>query len=667
MQTFNTSRNQSRMTAPALLSFSPDHRLRVLMAGHRRIMLTGAPGTGKTTLAADAARHLATEGIGCHYLGADPGQPGAGLPGALTLAIWEDGHWRVLALEALCTLDAGRFRLPLLMAAGRLASRIPHGHLLIDAPGVVRGNPGAELLPALAEASGAEAVVILAPQGADPPLLAEHRATGRTLLTLRSSPKARRPGPTVRARRRTGPWDDHLAQGEERVMDLEGIPVVGAPPPRHAAPAWTGRQIGLLDGHGQTLGMGEIVALNGQALRIRAPATGEAVAALVVRDARRGDDGLLGTAPPHRDIDQPLPAPVPAGRTRAADHCPTVSTGLLTASLVNGVFGDPLLHLRLRHRQRSLLFDLGETGRLSARIAHQVSDVFVSHAHFDHFGGFLRLLRSRIGDLPPCRIHGPPGIAARVAGLVDGILWDRAGQRAPRFRVAEFHGAEIRHFRITAGEGAPRPAGSESAADGILLREPGWRIRAIMLDHGTPVLAFAFEPEQQLRVRKERLADLGWPPGPWLGELKQRILAGQEDARISLPDGSSADAATLAELLLLAAPGQRLVYATDLGDTPENRARLADLARGAHTLFCEAPFLRREAEQAARTGHLTTRACGEIAAAAGVGQLIPFHFSRRHAGEAGSIYAEIRAAFPRTVVPPLFSGTPPRGTPGVRP
>ncbi|WP_431024977.1 hypothetical protein [Halomonas sp. H5] len=142
-----------------------------------------------------------------------------------------------------------------------------------------------------------------------------------------------------------------------------------------------------------------------------------------------------------------------------------------------------------------------------------------------------------------------------------------------------------------------------------------------------------------------------WSPGPWLGELKRRMLAGEGEAPILLPDGRTLPATRLAETLLLTLPGQRLVYATDLGDTAENRRRLTRLARGARVLFCEAPFLAREAEQAARTGHLTARACGEIAATARVEWLAPFHFSRRHAGDPRPLLTEVRGRFPRLLLP----------------
>ena len=60
-------------------------------------------------------------------------------------------------------------------------------------------------------------------------------------------------------------------------------------------------------------------------------------------------------------------------------------------------------------------------------------------------------------------------------------------------------------------------------------------------------------------------------------------------------------------------------------------------------------------KHAIRNGHLTTRACGEIATAARVGRLVSFHFSRRYAEHPDDIYAELRAACNRVVIPQAMS------------
>ena len=336
------------------------------------------------------------------------------------------------------------------------------------------------------------------------------------------------------------------------------------------------------------------------------------------------------------------------------DSCgpvPVVRIGPACATLVNGVCGDPLVHLQLTHRRRSLLFDLGDPGRLSARVAHQVSDVFISHTHADHIGGFLWFLRARIGDLPPCRFYGPPGLAGQIAGMVDGILWDRIEDRGPRFEIREWHIDHIRCFRVAAGEGAAQRLENMPLEEGVLWRDSDFLVRATQLDHRTPVLAYAWESALTLKVRRERLEQMSLKHGRWLQVLKEARAGGRLDEIITTPDGAEHTVAQLSEAILLVSGGQKLVYATDFADTADNRERLAKLAAGAHSLFCESSFMLEDEDQALRTGHLTTLACAEIANLAEVGQLIPFHFSRRYTCRLPDVYREIAGFFPRVQLP----------------
>jgi ribonuclease Z len=156
-------------------------------------------------------------------------------------------------------------------------------------------------------------------------------------------------------------------------------------------------------------------------------------------------------------------------------------------------------------------------------------------------------------------------------------------------------------------------------------------------------------------VRRERLGALGLTHGRWLQVLKEAVYAGRGDEVIATPDGREHRVEELATALLLVTPGQTLAYATDFADTPQNRQRLVALARGAHSLFCEASFMLEDADQAQRTFHLTTRACAEIANAAAVGQLLPFHFSRRYTRRLPEVYRELTAHSAKVVVPEIMT------------
>jgi ribonuclease BN (tRNA processing enzyme) len=622
----------------------------------RCVLLVGAPGVGKSTLAAQLAEALFKGGRSCACISADPGSPAFGVPGALCLGTWEDAGWTTVAMEALCTLDAGRFRLPLTDALRRLLGRVPPGTLLIDGPGVVRGVAGAELLLGITAAVPVETVLLLTRSPDSLPLAQELHASGAAVYALEADPAACRPGKRRRARARTRLWDAYLERAREQPIALNRVHLVGTPPPTGTSEAWVGRQVALLDSAQRTQALGEVMAIEDQRLIVRMPPIPSAEGLLLVRDAKRTGDKLLNSAAtelPGTSWYMPPPdllTPLDVGA--AGGPRPVLRVGSVTVALINGIFGDPLLHLRVQHQKRSLLFDLGEASRLPARIAHQVSEVLVSHAHFDHIAGFLWLLRSRIGLLKPCRIYGPPGLTENIQGLVNGIHWDRIGDRGPRFEVNELHGNQLRRFNVQAGYSVPKPLDDRSAEGGVVLAEPEFRLRAVTLDHGTPVLAYAFEPTSTLNIRKERLLELGLGIGPWLGELKRRIIAEEMEALIELPDGRRERVGWLADQLVIVGAGKRLVYATDLADTSANRKRLTALAAGAHTLFCEAMFLQKDKAQAASTGHLTARACGEIATAAAVERLVPFHFSRRYEDDPTPVYEEVRAACSRTLIPP---------------
>ena len=628
-----------------------------LPRGGCRLLLVGAAGNGKSYLAARLAGILAGRGHPVHCVGADPGTPAFGLPGTVGLAQWYEGEWRAGALRPLCSLDAARFRLPLIEAVRRLMPDGTDGYTLVDTPGVVRGAAGAELLDAFIKVARPHRVLVLVRNSGEPPLARELAALSTEPWVVEAAPAARRPGPAARRRYRTALWDAYLGQSEVGAVDLSTVAALGTPPPLDVPGAWTGRQVALMNG-ARLLAMGEVESMAGTVLRVKAPPFRGTVCQLLVRDARRGTDRLLGTASRFgSEVVRWAPPSDTAPNTEARALRPVVRAGSVVATLVNGVFGDPLLHLRLCHRRRSLLFDLGDSARLPARLVHQVTDVFISHAHADHIGGFIWFLRSRMGDFPACRFYGPPGLAGNIEGFLRGIHWDRIGDRGPRFEVAEVHGGWLHRYRLQAGYLDAVYQGREAVEEGVLLDEAEFRVRAETLDHGgTPVLAFAFEPAMQANVRKERLASSGLPSGSWLTALTSHAAAGQTDVLLTLPDGSRAPVHQLAEILLLTEPGRKITYATDLGDTPDNRARLASLALGAHVLFCEATFLPRHAEQAARTGHLTTAACAEIAAAAGAAHLVPFHFSARYEHEPRRVYEDMVGRYSRTVVPDLLGG-----------
>jgi ribonuclease BN (tRNA processing enzyme)/energy-coupling factor transporter ATP-binding protein EcfA2 len=646
--------------------------LAVHLAKYRRILLMGEMGVGKSTLALKLLSFLTSRTGRCLLLELDPGTPPFGIPGTVSLA--SEGVNRLIRQDyhALCTLDAARFRLPLILAARRLLSLTDKKSdknpiVLIDSPGVVRGVGGAEMLMALAEVLDVDIIVILYRENTPIPLADEFTALQVPVLCLPASPEARAFTRLEKLERRLKLWEQFLADSSEETFLLNQFNILGTPPPLEAPEAWKGRQAALLDAAGGTERMGEVLRLEDGALSLRMVSKGKTTKpiSLLIRDAGRNPRNprnLWNPANPGIPGDQMdwletikrvntrqtiRRYPVEITSTfisPKAGSAPVFSNlGSAWATLVGGVFGDPLVHVRLRRLKESLLFDLGDPVRLTARVAHQVSSVFLSHAHIDHINGLTWLLRSRFGPFGPCRIFGPLETISRIESFLDTITWDRIDDKGPLFEVYEIDGAYLRHTRLQPGR--KRIDFREvPICDGVILTENSFTIKAAICDHNIPSIAYALVFKQEIKVRKDRLAKANLSPGRWLATLKECIYADTPEVEIKLPDKRTAKAGELAKDLTIILPGKKLTYAADMADTPDNRKKVIELARSAHTFFCETAFTIEDKEKAEATQHLTTLAAMHIAREAGVKRLVPFHFSKRYERNSQSVYDEILSA-----------------------
>lgn len=323
--------------------------------------------------------------------------------------------------------------------------------------------------------------------------------------------------------------------------------------------------------------------------------------------------------------------------------------------LVNGRFGDPALYVRTLHGGGALLFDLGDLSALSARDLLRVGHVFVSHMHMDHFVGFDALLRVSVGRDKRIAMVGPEGFIAAVGHKLQAYSWDLVDRYDTDlvFDVTELLPAGCRCARFRFKTGFACEGRSRRSGDGAVAEEPGFAVRAEILEHHGASLGFALEEPAHVNVWRNRLCERGLPPGPWLQALKRAVAEGAPDDRtMALPEGGSAPLGALRDLVSVT-PGQKLAYVTDVGDTPGNRARIAALAHGADLLFIEASFAAEDRERAAERAHLTTEAAGEIARAAEAKRVEAFHFSPRYESGEERLLGEVRAAFEAGFPPPF--------------
>src|SRR5262249_18646966 len=260
---------------------------------------------------------------------------------------------------------------------------------------------------------------------------------------------------------------------------------------------------------------------------------------------------------------------------------------LLHPTLVNGRSGDPALYIETLFEKHAILFDLGDIAALPARKILRLEQVFVSHAHVDHFVGFDQLLRLHVGREKRIALFGPDGFVDRVAHKLHGFSWNLAESYACDLvvEVTEIDAAlaaRTVRFRLKRTFAAEE-LGRVRLADGIVHSEPTFRVATAVLDHGIPVLGFALEEAAHVNVWKTRLIERQLPVGPWLSALKRAVVEerpddfpivvagarGGEPPR-ELPLGALRDLVTVI-------PGQKFAYVTDVGDTAENRAKIVAL------------------------------------------------------------------------------------------
>ena len=325
-------------------------------------------------------------------------------------------------------------------------------------------------------------------------------------------------------------------------------------------------------------------------------------------------------------------------------------TWLIQPRLINEVFSDPGLLIDFRFGRRAILFDLGDLHALSSREILRVSHVFVSHTHMDHFAGFDRLLRLSLHRPATLHLIGPEGFIDRVCHKLAAYTWNLLDQGSAEFSIVavEFVADRLsRGCRFCAREAfEPRPFAPPELPAGTVLDEEAFRVRASVLDHGIPCLAFAFEEKLRVNVRKQGLDALGLPVGPWLNDAKRAVRRASADTTqvFVAPNRSVALGLLKAQALRIAA-GQRIAYVVDAAYHAANIGRIAALARHADQLFIETAFLEADAALAAERRHLTAAQAGAIARAAEVTRVTPFHFSPRYLDREDQLRRELELAF----------------------
>ena len=280
--------------------------------------------------------------------------------------------------------------------------------------------------------------------------------------------------------------------------------------------------------------------------------------------------------------------------------------------------------LLVRHGGERILVDCGEgTQRQLIRSAGlvELTDVFITHMHLDHWLGLPGLLKSL--DLRdrqrPLAVHGPPGLAEALTTTRKVI-----GRLSFALEVIELQPEDV-------------------------VRRGTLEIQPVNVRHRSLAYGYVFaEDERPGRFDAELATQLGVQFGPDFGRLQR---------------GETVNGVKPEQVIGKPREGRKLVIS---GDTSPCET-LAIAAHGADLLIHEATFGDDERERAAQSGHSTAAQAARIAADADVKLLALTHISARYAG--GELREEARAIFPDAELPRDFDSIeipfPERGAPAL--
>lgn len=259
------------------------------------------------------------------------------------------------------------------------------------------------------------------------------------------------------------------------------------------------------------------------------------------------------------------------------------------------------------------LLDCGEGCQMQLqrfRIGHsRIHHLFITHLHGDHFYGLPGLLTSWAlnGRSEALTIYSPEGLYP----MLDALL--QISRRPFPF--------PLRIISIPTDR-------SE-----CILQTNTLGVYTVPLHHHLPTAGFLFrERPRAVNIRKAAIAEYEIP--------YQAIAAIKAGADYLRPDGT---VIPHSDLIIEPPSARSYAYCTDTRYLP----KLAGQLKGVDLLYHEATFLHELVAQAEETLHSTAQEAAQLAAAAGVGQLILGHYSSRYPDEQGH-QEEAQRVFPAT-------------------
>ena len=300
-----------------------------------------------------------------------------------------------------------------------------------------------------------------------------------------------------------------------------------------------------------------------------------------------------------------------------------------------------------------LLFDCGDgcLNDLSISQIQSIDNLFFSHFHVDHVAGFDMFLRCNYcREGAPVQVWGPAEASATIHHRLRGVTWNLVAGSPGVFEVHEIEPGTIRTDRFLTCESFARPhAQGPENFEQTILDCADYRVDAMVLDHGTPSIAYVVREADRTNIATDELEQLGFRPGPWLRALKDPTI--NAGAEVSV-NGESYSIGRLRGQLLRTVPGESIAYLTDFRLAPDTEDDLVTMLHKCQVIVCENNFRNGDREPAERSFHMVSDDVAQLANRADAEKLVLFHLSDRYTRDEWlEQLQEVRSRFPNAVFP----------------
>ncbi|MCX8084057.1 MAG: ribonuclease Z [Calditerrivibrio sp.] len=294
---------------------------------------------------------------------------------------------------------------------------------------------------------------------------------------------------------------------------------------------------------------------------------------------------------------------------------------------VNSPFDDTAFFVRNIYKKDAILFDCGRLGELTNSEMLDVRDIFISHTHIDHFYGFDRILRSTLRSEKPIRFYGPPNFIKNVMGKLASYTWNLIKSYPLVLEAYELSPDGIKKALFSASDGF-NPVFYENVSNKELLSDR-FEFEYEFFDHKTISVGYRIKEPIHVNIKKGVLEEMGLKAGPWLTQLKDKLLKGEREGEIRI-DEKIFSIKFLEEKLVMYSEPQDITFITDIAPNYENFKRAIKFAEKSYILLIESMFMKSDIIHAIDKNHLTIPLAKEIFWQSGSKFVKFFHFAPKY-------------------------------------